>query len=141
MAVWHFQVALIPAGSLPPIETNERLDCLASWRGVIKPDWEAIVSGILQKNKPWSPQVDTWGVSDTLQLYVLHNRGQMEDAFLRIDVRQEIGSILNTLLARLRAAGLMFAFSNSDICEVSRHELDSRLKLSLAFVRFKKQRL
>jgi hypothetical protein len=136
MAIWHFEIPLIPEGAPAPIDTNEGMDCLASWRGAVRPDWDAVSAGILPKGASWSPEVDIWEDSDILQLYVLHGRGQMEYASLRVDVRQRIGLKLDTLLARIKAAGLMFAFCSSDICEPSRQELDEHLKRSLAFRRF-----
>lgn len=136
MAIWHCEIPLIPEGAPAPVDTDEGMDCLASWCGAVRPDWEAITSGILPKGESWSPDLDIWEDSDILQLYVLKDHGQMEYASLRIDVRQKIGPKLDTLLARIKAAGLVFAFYSSDICEPSRQELDEHLKRSLAFRRF-----
>lgn len=136
MAIWHFQIALVPAGAPAPVETNEGLDSSISWRTLPMLDWDSVTSGCLQKNTPWSSGVETWGDPELVQLYVMRGHGRTEDAFLRIDVRQEIGSTLDTLLTKLRKAGLMLAFSSSEICEPLRREVDEHLGESLAFNRF-----
>lgn len=49
MAIWHFQVRLVPEGCLAPIETLEGADASTCWRESIAPNWDHITSGVLQK--------------------------------------------------------------------------------------------
>jgi hypothetical protein len=137
MAIWHFQVRLIPEGALPPIETIEGADASACWRDSISPDWDGITSNLLRKQCSSTDGVDIWGDPDSIQLYVVRTAGQIEDAFVRIDVRVPISPVMDQLLARFRESKLLLAFSNSDIRQSSFPELSDRLEKSTAWRRFK----
>ena len=137
MAIWHFQVRLIPEGALPPVETMEGADASACWRNSISPDWDGITVNILRKERSGTEGVDTWGDPDSIQLYVVRTAGQIEDAFLRIDVRRPISPVIEQLLSRFRESKLLLAFSSSDVRQPSFSELADRLEKSTARRRFK----
>jgi hypothetical protein len=136
MAIWNFEFYVIPKGAPAPVDTTDGIDCSASWKDAVEPNWGAIVDGCLENAESWSPDIKVWGSQEHIELRVIHADHAVLEAHIRVDVRVNSKQALTTLMRRLESAGLEIVVWPNEPFPPSGQQILNHLKSSAAYQRF-----
>ena len=141
MAIWQFDIALIPAAAL---EANpEIIDDSVSEAGLETGAWwsyaklpaelEGVLDAVLPIGKSWSADLEMRGTEDGDRIDVYRNDGAIESIEIRIDVRELDSAFLEhvcELTRRLRCK--LYAFESREALEPDLFTLSQAIRRSNA---------
>ncbi len=92
MAIWHYDLELIPRQSIPAnagaLYELEESDPADFWHGVeSKDDFSKIFHGVLPRIPAWCDELSAWGWKDGNEIEVGTKNGQVTDIRVRLDLR------------------------------------------------------
>jgi hypothetical protein len=94
VAVWQFQVALIPkrwinaGGSVAALSTEEGWETACAWQGVRCDDLRSRIEGILPRGHSWSPSLTVWGSTECSDIQLFEQGGCIDSLNVRFDLRK-----------------------------------------------------
>ncbi len=133
MAVWQFEVALVPDG--PPPGSNGSHPGPESGRLFARDDSEILrkIEGILPGRDSWSEDLILWGEEDGNRIHAALEAGRVVELTARIDLRQPPGSFPAQLVELARYCGARFATADGQPVLPDLHSLSDAVRHSDAF--------
>ena len=107
MAIWQFDIALVPESALvadPDLfehsVTPDGIDTAAWWSSVSVPsDLELRLGDILPKADSWSDELSVWGAEDGHRIDVCRDVDVIESLTVRIDAREDTSDFVKAVCA------------------------------------------
>jgi hypothetical protein len=95
MAVWQFDLYLVPRSKLAQISDNElqrlsEVDFTATswWEGITLPShYREILATFLPRGASWTPEIEMWGEEEGDRIDISHRGAVLEEIRCRVDVR------------------------------------------------------
>ncbi len=102
MATWQFNIELIPKKwvedsnfDVAKLYDEEGHDTSLAWQdNQPKKNYEEVLSAVLSKGKSWSENLSLWGNEKTNDIQVWHEDNKIDCITVRLDLRENISSIL-----------------------------------------------
>jgi hypothetical protein len=112
MAIWQYDVRVIPRGALagwlrqpsglmPSVIDEESMEAIRWWKGADPGTLEQIFALLLPRRDSWHPGIPSWGIEDGHRIDLVMTGDDVEEVFVRVDVRQLSDGFLSSLLVIL----------------------------------------
>lgn len=94
MAVWQFNVALVPrgwidsGGDVADLFGQEGFDPAMAWRQYDDARLEGVLSRVLSRGRSWHPELTSWGNAETDDIQLWRTDKYVESIHVRFDLRK-----------------------------------------------------
>jgi hypothetical protein len=109
MASWQFDVHVVPRESASEDRIAGPIDDWSAWRGRQPDDHFLEQLGVLlPEAKSWDDASRTWGQEEGTRVDVSFRDDQIDEVFVRVDLRSPQGKLLEGILSLARAVDAVF---------------------------------
>ena len=124
MALWQFEVLLVPRRHLPVVVrsagrrlTDTELDAIDGWRGApLDSESERLIQSFASPYESWDLETKSWGEEEGDRLDILLKRDEVVEISARLDARHRCeGTFVQGLVALAIHLECMFLTSDLDV--------------------------